>query len=254
MRNKFCLLFAAFVVFASHSVPAGIVASNAFASGISLTLEVPSSVPLGSNVTFLALIRNESTNTVTCEIGLGCTAVSFGGAGSPLGRVSSLLATNDLAPGATGIVQLVVSPDDYSVWSGMTRTLAMGAVFHSITTSDRWSHHILVGLTPATNILSLSASSIPQGGTVTGTVTFVNPYGVPLSNLVVKLTSGALFSPDGSYVEHTFTVPFLGSHESVSVSTNFTASQVGEEFISMAISGDRISGVWDDKRVIITSP
>ena len=248
MKAKFVLV--ALLMISARS-QANDISVHEFSSGLSIQVDIPDEVTLGSNILVLASINNLSSEVATYELGIGCVAASYSGA--TIGAIRNTLVTNTIQSGATNHVSLNVMSNDYMEWAGLTQTLRVGLVIHVTSSSEYWTHNndIYLVHSDGDDLLIISTNAVTQGSIVSCSINFSNPYSLNISNLIFRLIGREGFAINGSFVEYVQTYTNIAPLGDVVFTTNFIAHKAGTGLISVTASADQIYAISREEEVLI---
>jgi len=222
-------------------------------SGIGITFHWTNAVSVGSSLSWQIDLTNAATSTLTCRVTMDANALAYNG--TFLGDVSTVFATNTLNAGAATTASLTVTPINYTNWTAKTRTFELSA-FVAVEEPDE--HWIGIGrtvMTTTADILSVTPTPpIQQGHSVTGTVSYLNPLPASLHNVKVALTADEGLSTNGAITESAWDIGTVASNAWITVSTNYTAGQVGTHNISALVTADELKEIEGNAQVEVVAP
>ena len=175
--------------------------------------------------------------------------------GQFLGDVETVFATNTLLSGTTTNISLTVTPSAYTNWTSKTRTFELSAYVNVQGADEHWIGIGRTVMTTSTNILSVSPTPpIQQNHSLTGTVSYLNPLSASLHNVTVTMTADEGLSTNSTITESTWNVGTVTSNAWITVSTNYTAGQVGTHNISALIKADELDEIDGNAEVEVVTP
>jgi hypothetical protein len=222
-------------------------------SGIGITCRWTNAATVGSALSWRIDLTNAATSALTCRVTMDANALAYNG--KFLGDVSTVFATNTLAAGATTSVAVTVAPIGYTKWLAKTRTFELSAFVSVEGLNERWIGSGRTVLTTTADILSVSPTlPIQQGHSLTGTVSYLNPLPVALHNVKVTMTADEGLSTNGAIMEAVWNVGTVPSNAWITVSTNYTAGQVGKHNISALVLAEEWKEVEGNAQVEVVAP
>lgn len=222
-------------------------------SGIGITFHWTNAVSVGSSLSWQLDLTNAATSTLTCRVTMDANALAYSGAF--LGDVSTVFATNTLNAGAATTVSLTVTPTNYTNWTSKTRTFELSAFVAVVEPDEHWIGIGRTVMTTTAAIVSVSPTPpIQQGHSVTGSVSYLNPLPVSLHNVKIAMTADEGLSTNATITESAWDVGTVASNALITVSTNYTAGQVGTHNISALVTADELKEVEGNAQVEVIAP
>lgn len=222
-------------------------------SGLGITFLWTNAVPVGSSLSWRIGLTNAATSALTCRVTMDANALAYNG--RFLGDVSTVFATNTLDVGATTTVDVTVTPFGYTNWLAKTRTFELSAFVSVDGQDERW---IGIGRTVMTTtadiVLVTPTPPVQQGHSVTSTVSYFNPLPMPLHNVRVAMTADEGLSTNATVTESAWNIGTVASNAWITVSTNYTAGQVGTHGLSALITADELNEVEGNIQVEVVAP
>ncbi len=220
--------------------------------GIEVSFSYSTGATFGANLVWTLMLQNKTNVTRVCTVTMDADALAYNGV--HYGDLATQYTTNTIDPNATSIVSLVVQPGAYTNWTGMTKTFELSACINVVGTSDRWIDIGRIVMGAATNILSVAPTPpVQQGQCLTGTVSYVNPLPMSLHNVKVSMTADEGLSTNATITAGSWNIGTVASNALISVSTNYTASQIGMHYISAIITADELDEVNGSVQVDVES-
>jgi len=247
MKRRFVLLAFALLL------PPFIWATTNLPCGVSVNFTYDPGTSLGSDLAWTVTLANNTNASRTCRVTLDADALAYNG--EHLGDVATQFTTNTLAPGATNTVGITVSPATYTNWTGGTRTFELSAYMEIEGQPDKWIDTGRIVLRTSTNVVTIAPNPpIQQGHSLTGTVSYLNPLPISLHNVRVSMTADGGLSTNGAVVESTWSVGTVASNTWITVSTNYTAGQIGTHGLSALITADELNEVDGNIQIEVVAP
>lgn len=234
-------------------LPRFIWATTNLPCGVSVDFTYDAGTSLGSDLAWTVTLVNNTNASFTCRVTLDADALAYNG--EHLGDVETQFTTNTLASGATNNVGITVTPAMYTNWTGGTRTFELSAYVEIEGQPDKWIDTGRIVLRTSTNLITIAPSPpIQQGHSLTGTVNYLNPLPVSLHNVRVSMTADGGLSTNGTIVESAWSVGTVASNTWITVSTNYTAGQIGTHGLSALIIADELNEVDGNIQVEVVAP
>lgn len=227
-------------------------AQTTLPSGMGISFYWTNPIPVGDTMVWRLVLTNGSSSAKTCRVTLDANAYLYNG--EFLREVSTVFATNTLAPAASVTNQIKVSPLEYTNGLGVTRTFETSAFVRVEGGDEMWVETGRIVLSTRSDIVSVSPSLPIHGSNLTVTVNFQNPLPVPLHNVSIWLTADGGFSTNGTITKCNWTIGQVGTNAPVLVSTNLVAHYVGTNYISAYISANELDEVEGNVRVRVVAP
>jgi hypothetical protein len=234
-------------------LPRFIWAATNLPCGVSVDFTYDPDTSLGSDLAWTVTLVNNTNASRTCRVTLDADALAYNG--EHFGDVATQFTTNTLAPGATNTVGIMVTPATYTNWTGRTRTFELSAHLKIERQSDTWIDSGRIVLSTSTDLITIAPNPpIQQGHSLTGTVSYLNPLPVSLHNVLVFMTAAGGLSTNGAFVKSTWSVGTVASNSWITVSTNYTAGQIGTHGISALITADELNEVEGNTQIEVVAP
>jgi hypothetical protein len=221
--------------------------------GISVDFSYNRVVPLGSNLVWTVTLVNRTNTTRTCRLTIGADALQYNG--HHIGRLVAQITTNTLAPNATKVVNVTITPVTYTKWTGITSTFELNAFLKVVEQGDIWISRGRTSLITPTDIITVTPTSpILQGQSLTATVKYLNPMPTSLHNVNIYLVASGL-STNSSLERSSWGMGTIGPNEWITVSKNYVAERAGtDNTITALITANELKAVEGWIRVPVIAP
>lgn len=221
--------------------------------GVSVNLLYNDDIPVGSNLYWgVAVVNNTNTN-ITCQVKIHVDSLTYDGA--RIGNVASQITTNTLAPNTTNTVNMTITPIMYTNYTGATYTFEAIAWLDVEGQTNIWVDMGRITMETSTNVITVAPTPpIQLGYSLTGTVSYLNPLPISLHNVKVTMTADKGLSTNATIIDGSWDIGTIASNAWITVSTNYTAGQIGTNNIYVLITADELKEVVGNAQVEIVAP